>query len=301
MTSIQETIGYNNVGVALLEMGSICEARELFSLAIEGMKGVIDTRLVERCTSSTSALSCAAEDAAVEASVTAISPPPTTASVLVEPSPNHQMHQSQRAAPTPNEALHPSSIPAIPPTCTSSVGNGSRNLYDFLRPIYISEDEFLINNAPLVKLTISLLFNLAITDHAIAMTIEEGGTQDQLPSSKQTITTAANAIFLYQLAYCLQVKDGIELSRIHTMGMINNVGRLLAFLGDEKECEKCFKHLLKKLMVQSVEESYGGGVVPGPVSPTGAKEHHEELGQLEGFLNNIMAVVLRDTLSSPAA
>ena len=301
-------------------MGSIYEARELFGLAIEGMKGVIDAKLVDRCTALSSNVGESHVSCSLSTAVhtTHVSSPPHPHFQSFQ---NQQMQQQGQQRQTTNVPLHSLSESSAASCCTpqpcsssfdrseSGSSTSTSPSYDFLRPIYVSEDEFLLNNAPLIKLTISLLFNLALSDHAIAMSMmtTEGcaGENSSVSARTASITTAANAIFLYQLAYCLQIKDGIELSKIHTMGMINNVGRLLSLLGDAKESENCFRHLLKKVMVQSVEESSrvdpGGGGGRADTTASLTKGQHEELGQLEGFLNNIMTVVLRNNLSSPAA
>jgi hypothetical protein len=318
MTSMQETIAYNNVGVALLEMGSIHEARELFGLAIEGMKGVLDSRRADA-----SGMQSTDAEAHVSCSLSSVSTntaSPSSPSMMMMAS--APVHPPQEPSITPKDPLQATS----PSTATNPATTCNR-FYDFLRPVFISEDEFLLSNAPMVKLTISLLFNLAISDHASAMMSseeEETSFYSSTTTTVATVTTAANAIFLYQLAYCLQLKDGIELSRIHTMGMINNVGRLLAFLGDTKESENCFRHLLKKLMVQVVDEPYrrrssssssssgdttnhnNNNMIVDRTNTNNTSNHRpktmmgEEV-ELEGFLSNVMHVVLRHNLSSPAA
>lgn len=159
----------------------------------------------------------------------------------------------------------------------------SSSLYDFLRPVYFSQDIIRSSNPPLVKLCISLLFNLALSNHAIAI-------QEVTPA---TSTSTEDAIFLYQLAYGLQHGGGIELSWLHTMGMINNVGKLLAHVGVREESQKCFQHLLNHLMLQ-VDKSRG--------EEQGARLVEVNKEQIARFLDNILEMVLHNySISSPAA
>lgn len=161
-----------------------------------------------------------------------------------------------------------------------SLANSSLPHHDFLRPIYFSQDIVESKDPPLVKLSTSLLFNLALSNHAIAV-------QEVSPASS---STTEDAIFLYQLAYCLQNADGVELSWLHTMGMINNVGRLLAFVGVVDDAQQCFRHLLKQLLVRVDNLSRGG-----------AGTRLGDNGHIEGFIDNVLHMVLRNKESSPAA
>jgi hypothetical protein len=126
-----------------------------------------------------------------------------------------------------------------------------------------------------------LIFNLALSHHTIVLH----------EAIKAPSSDVANAIFLYQLAYVLQRNGGIELSSFHTLGMINNVGKLLALVGSMEESRNCFEHLLQQCMVQVVDKREASTTVP------------EENQQLEGFLDNISHMVLKQHSSetSPAA
>jgi hypothetical protein len=125
-----------------------------------------------------------------------------------------------------------------------------------------------------------MIFNLAVSHHTIVLH----------EAIKAPSSDVVNAIFLYQLAYVLQRDGGIELSSFHTLGMINNVGKLLAFVGNMNESRNCFEHLLQQCMVLVVDKRGASTTVP------------DENLQLEGFLDNISHMVLKHSSeTSPAA
>ena len=87
----------------------------------------------------------------------------------------------------------------------------------------------------------------------------------------------ADAIFYYQLAIEVQIKDRIELSALHTMGIINNISQLLSVKGDAGKAEESFALLLKTLMIYVDQVKLSGG-----------RGLHQEL---DGFVGNVIQVV----------
>ena len=149
-------------------------------------------------------------------------------------------------------------------------------LYVFGRPIYFSESVMNWKNLPFSKISVALLFNLGLSYHAIAL-------QDNIICHP----FVADAIFYYQLAIEVQIKDRIELSALHTMGIINNISQLLSVKGDAGKAEESFALLLKPLMIYVDQVKLSGG-----------RGLHQEL---DGFVGNVIQVLLKATLGSAAA
>jgi hypothetical protein len=266
MMATRDLIHLNNLGVMLLESGKMYQSRQLFCLATELMKTTLDQEMIRQSWTRDYVESEIPSAVSSSSGFASSSPYSSSRHHHLLSSSHGEQHFGELSFQ--QQQRTPSSIP----------------LHDFLRPVYFSEDIIGSSSSlPLVKLSISLIFNLALSNHIIAMQEEAIS-----PSSS---TVIEDAIFLYQLALRLQHDGGIELSCLHTMGMINNVGKLLAYVGFLEEAQTCFQHLLKHLMVQ-VDKSIGGGLARRP-------EVNKE--QIESFIDNILQMVLRNSETSPAA
>ena len=106
-------------------------------------------------------------------------------------------------------------------------------------PIPIPSHFLLLDVCPtydvLVKMSISIMFNFALSHHLAATTaglvVDPSKTMDQ-------------AVALYELTHTLQLQEGIELSIEHTMATICNLGHIHQSRGNTDKATKCFQHLL---------------------------------------------------------
>lgn len=271
-SSASEMMGINNIAVTLLESGNVYEARQVFYLAKEMMKRILDQEMIRRKNSTgyNNTDSTAAEQWSASCPLPS-SPLPSTAPTS---------KRWNRASPNVDHLSFNLSLQS---------STNSSSLYSFLRPFYFSQDIINSSNPPMIKLSISLLFNLALSNHAIAML--QNNTSP--PSCSSSTSFADEAIFFYKLAYSLQVDDRIEVSWLHTMGMINNVGKLLAGVGIYEESQHCFQHLLIQLIMVQIDQQSrcNGGLL---IETTTNK-------QIEGFLDNIWLMVLNSSNTSAAA
>ena len=146
--------------------------------------------------------------------------------------------------------------------------------YVFRSPIYFA-DSLGDRSLPMAKLALSLLFNLALSHHGVAM-------QD-----RDATHAFDAALFHYQLAFNVQVQDGIELSSLHTLGLINNVSQLLTCVGDRQGAHQCFEYLLSSLKLHFDQSR-------GHIEP-------EVMGLLERLMENVACAVLEVPSTAQAA
>jgi tetratricopeptide (TPR) repeat protein len=258
-------IQLNNLGVERLESGGFNEARQLFSLALDLMKTIIDQENPARSRNAEVSRSAMVDHCS---SIVILPQRPT-------PSEQPATVRQERGSP------YSSSTPRTDDTLEQEETQLSQSskLYIFSRPVYFVED-LDYEHPPLVKLSISLLYNLALSYHAITL---RGQEED---SSNPNMIEAA--LLHYQLAYDLQIRDGIELSTFHTMGIINNVGQIHAGKGDIEKARVLFELLLKTLMVY-LDQTQNQG-----------RDGLESNDLVAGFLRNLTQSVFRPS-SSPAA
>ncbi len=104
----------------------------------------------------------------------------------------------------------------------------------FLNPIKIP------TKLPGTKLrsTLSLIvvFNLAICNHRDAIMKN----MDRIELRK--------ALQLYELAYAIQMQEGIDMTLTPTMIIMSNVGHIHKIMGNDDNAMQCFQHLLSTLM-----------------------------------------------------
>ena len=56
------------------------------------------------------------------------------------------------------------------------------------------------------------------------------------------------ALQLYELAYAIQMQEGIDMTLTPTMIIMSNVGHIHKILGNNDNAMQCFQHLLSTLM-----------------------------------------------------
>lgn len=136
----------------------------------------------------------------------------------------------------------------------------------FLNPIRVPEK--LPNTKVSKTFTLIAMFNLAICNHRTAMI------RNMDSSYLQT------ALQLYELAYAIQMQEGIDMTLTPTMIIMSNVGHIHKILGNDDNALLCFQHLLSTLMflVEAGER--------------------ERVWEFDGFFNNVLKTVYSN---SPAA
>lgn len=208
---------------------------------------------------------------------------PLTNNVLVEQQQQQQQQQEQRQAlnGTPNKEPRLSRTIMMPP------------LFSFLRPIFFSAQDFLhVVNPPLTHLSVCLSFNLAVANHKIAMrmmqeSISSSSSNSSSPPSSRSpsvddgllvpdhddtddiveddddsqrqqriLVPLQEAIYLYKLAYRLQMEDAglVEVSRLHTLGIVNNLGQLFYQAEMYTASKECFQALLEMITIHRVRD-----------------------------------------------
>lgn len=110
----------------------------------------------------------------------------------------------------------------------------TNDLFIFLNPIKVPA------KLPQTKLckTLSLItmFNLAICNHRNAIL------------NNMNKTLLRKALQLYELAYAIQMQEGVDMTLTPTMIIMSNVGHIHKILGNDDNANQCFQHLLSTLM-----------------------------------------------------
>jgi tetratricopeptide (TPR) repeat protein len=121
-----------------------------------------------------------------------------------------------------------------------------------------------------VQLSFVLLYNLALGHHLSAL------------NSNEREKELHKALCLYELAYTIQMAEGIELTVLQTMAIINNLGQIHWILGSEEKSRQCFQHLLSTIMF--LNDCGDSAVVEN----------------LEGFLCNVLPLISNNVCASAA-
>jgi tetratricopeptide (TPR) repeat protein len=140
------------------------------------------------------------------------------------------------------------------------------DLFLFLNPIRIQ------GKFPRTKmrkaLSLIALFNLAICNH-----------HNGLLHNMDTVLLR-KALQMYELAYAIQMQEGIDMTLTPTMIIMSNVGHIHKILGNRDNAMQCFQHLLSTIMF---------------LVEAGEKDH---IFEFDGFFENILKTVYAH---SPAA
>ena len=144
--------------------------------------------------------------------------------------------------------------------------SGASDLFIFLNPIKV------LNKLPTTKryktLSLITMFNLAICHHRSAI------------KNSMDKTALRKALQLYELAYAIQMQEGIDMTLTPTMIIMSNVGHIHKILGNDENANQCFQHLLSTLMF---------------LVEAGEKDM---VWEFDGFFANIMSTIFAH---SPAA
>jgi tetratricopeptide (TPR) repeat protein len=118
-------------------------------------------------------------------------------------------------------------------TCEKLTSESS-DIFIFLNPIKVP------NMLPATRLhkilTLITMFNLAVCHHRSAII------------NHMDIISLRKALQLYELAYGIQIQEGIDMTLTPTMIIMSNVGHIHTILGNNESADRCFQHLLSTLM-----------------------------------------------------
>ena len=85
-------------------------------------------------------------------------------------------------------------------------------------------------------LSLITMFNLAICNHRNAI------------MNNMDRHMLRKALQLYELAYAIQMQEGIDMTLTPTMIIMSNVGNIHKIMGNDDNAMQCFQHLLSTLM-----------------------------------------------------
>jgi tetratricopeptide (TPR) repeat protein len=135
----------------------------------------------------------------------------------------------------------------------------TNDLFIFLNPIRLSQE--LPKTKRRKSLSLIALFNLAICSHrhGILHNMDTG--------------LLRKALQMYELAYAIQMQEGIDMTLTPTMIIMSNVGHIHKILGNNDNSMQCFQHLLSTIMF---------------LVEAGEKDH---IFEFDGFFGNILKTV----------
>ena len=142
----------------------------------------------------------------------------------------------------------------------------SNDLFIFLNPIKVQGK--LPKNKLRKSLSLIALFNLAICNH------RNGILRNMNRACLQ------KALQMYELAYAIQMQNGIDMTLTPTMIIMSNVGHIHKILGNKENSMQCFQHLLSTIMF---------------LVEAGERDH---IFEFDGFFENILKTVYAN---APAA
>lgn len=122
-----------------------------------------------------------------------------------------------------------------------------------------------------VKLSFVILYNIALTHHLLA--IQDVNCTQKLLKAKS----------LYELVYSIQMNEELEISPLQSMAISNNLGQIHLSLGDEDKSRSCFEHLLSAII------------------SINACGEHDSVGNLDGFIGNVLLLFIKSAPTAPAA
>jgi hypothetical protein len=174
--------------------------------------------------------------------------------------PGHHASSSYSPATTSNTTTERRRKSRAAPTAEHSsaklVNGSDDDLFVFLQPILLSADAISrARSPPITYVSICILINLALSCHSSAL---DGR---QVPLLRET--ALRDAVHLYQLAYSLQVHTRVEVSRLYTFAMVNNLGHLHMMLHQQQgnqgfllvKSRECFAILMRMISVDRAARS----------------------------------------------
>jgi hypothetical protein len=159
-----------------------------------------------------------------------------------------------------------------------SVRNDSQHTI-FGSPISLNQALPVTNTLCCEKLSYVIVYNLALAHHLKAMT-------SQL-SRRMTFITFERALRLYENAHCvLMGSPEIDVSILHTLALVCNLGHLHCVLGNKERSDLCYQNLLST-MIYLVDCGEVEDTIEGTIP-------------LDGFFSNVMPLICNQA-SAPAA
>jgi hypothetical protein len=119
-----------------------------------------------------------------------------------------------------------------------------------------------------------MMFNMALAYHLAA--IESG--RGPSPHFK-------SALDLYELAYALHLHEDLEVPLIYSCAIVNNIAQVQRSMDDDETANMCFNHLISIIML----------IVEGSEGVDNFSE------ALAGFFYNVSCLILKESLTAPAA
>lgn len=132
-----------------------------------------------------------------------------------------------------------------------------------------------------IRYSIVCLFNLALSHHLWAL--EDRRISGCKEGARPRLAAAAR---LYELSYNLLMQaEDMEMAPIFALAIVNNLWQIFTTSEDHTKAELCLEHLLSSLMLFYDRDDI----------------RTQLMDCIDGFISNVMRLLLKDTRTAPAA
>jgi hypothetical protein len=148
------------------------------------------------------------------------------------------------------------------------------NKFLYSRPIVICQSD--PNLFSFHSYAFMMMFNMALAYHLAA-----------IESGRGSSFYFKSALDLYELAYALHLHEDLEVPLIYSCAIVNNIAQVQRSIDDDDTAKICFNHLLSIIML----------IVEGS-----RREEVDSFSEaLAGFFYNVSCLILKESLTAPAA
>lgn len=129
--------------------------------------------------------------------------------------------------------------------------HGSLRSVLLTKPIIVEEEEHLPDEGRsyLMRLSVAIIYNLALVNQAISLRQKEHQEQRNNCSSEcvrddsGVVKSMMKTLRLYELSCQLQLREDIVLEHRHSLARLNNMAHLHVAIGNEHQAQQCFLRL----------------------------------------------------------
>ena len=161
----------------------------------------------------------------------------------------------------------------------TNASNTTRNF--IFRKAFIIPENGGFGNSPNIRYAIVCLFNLALSHHLWAL--EDRRLSGCKEGTRSRLLAAAR---LYELAYNLLMQaEDLEMAPVFALAIVNNLWQIHTTSEDHTKAELCLEHLLSSLMFFCDRDDI----------------RTQLIDCFDGFISNVMTLLLKDIRTAPAA
>jgi hypothetical protein len=125
-------------------------------------------------------------------------------------------------------------------------------------------------------MTIIIVFNMALAHHQIALQLQCND------CGKDYEMRLSDALKLYHLGFCMQMKGDVHMDMTYALAMVNNTAQIYKAMNRQKKAQTFFTYMVSSLMMM-IENGEA-----------------ELVDELDGFLRNASRLILKEAVAAAA-